>query len=81
MGRRCRPKKSLNALLYVKSDITKVKLITMKHNKYAETETERSDKFLLGRLFADRTVSTETVISSVFSFAKSGKFNSDARTY
>ena len=80
-GRRCRPKKSLNALLYVKSDITKVKLITMKHNKYAETETERSDKFLLGRLFADRTVSTETVISSVFSFAKSGKFNSDARTY
>ena len=80
-GRWCRPKKGLNALLYVKSDITKVKLITMKHNKYAETETERSDKFLLGRLFADRTVSTETVISSVFSFAKSGKFNSDARTY
>lgn len=80
-GRRCRPKKSLNALLYVKSDITKVKLITMKHNKYAETETERSDKFLLGRLFADRTVSTETVNSSVFSFAKSGKFNSNVRTY
>lgn len=80
-GRRCRPKKSQNALLYVKSDITKVKLITMKQNKYTETETERSDKFLLGRLFADRTVSTETVNSSVFSFAKSGKFNSDARTY
>lgn len=80
-GRRCRPKKSQNALLYVKSDITKVKLITMKQNKYTETETERSDKFLLGRLFTDRTVSKETVISSVFSFAKSGKFNSDARTY
>ena len=81
MGAAVSPEKSQNALLYVKSDITKIKLITMKQNKYTETETERSDKFLLGRLFTDRTVSTETVISSVFSFAKSGKFNSDARTY
>ena len=81
MGAAVSPEKSQNALLYVKSDITKVKLITMKQNKYTETETELSDNFLLGRLFTDRTVSTETVISSVFSFAKSGKFNSDARTY
>lgn len=83
MGAAVSPEKSQNALLYVKSDITKVKLITMKQNKYTETETEteRSDKFLLGRLFADRTVSTETVNSSVFSFAKSGKFNSNVRTY
>ena len=36
-------------------------------------KSERSDWFLLGRDFAIRTVSVETVISCVFLFSKAGK--------
>lgn len=65
----------------MKLDIIKVKLIMMKYNKYVEIEIECFDKFLFGWFFIDWIVFIEMVISSVFLFVKSGKFNSDVWMY